>query len=324
MSDRDTQYEEEDTASITMVAPPGEDAPESQDEFVVGATLTVLTGPSAGQRHLMIGSGGIGRAASNEVSIEDPTISRLHAMLDLEDDGYRLRDLGSRNGTFLDGVPVDRAGRAVPSTCRIRVGTRVVLQLSTVDQLGAEVAERIQRTLHDDPLTGLGNRASMERRLVEEVSFARRHEQPLGALMLDLDHFKRINDRYGHHAGDQVLRAVGQAVRATIRLEDAAFRYGGEELAILVRGIPEPGMVAMAERIRVSIEQLQVRLGERVVEVTVSIGAAMLRPAAADPGRDLLARADTALYQAKRAGRNRTVLERGFPAIEDGDRPTID
>lgn len=316
MANRDTQYDdEEDTDTITLVEPPQGLDPPAITEEVIGATITVLTGPAAGRLYVLKEHGGsMGRGAGANVVLDDSTVSRVHARLELEEGVWILRDLDSRNGTFVDGMQIDHQPRPLANSCKIGLGIRVLLSFTAVDRLGAEAAEQIAQSLRDDPLTGLGNRSHLERRLHEEVSFARRHGQPLGALMLDLDHFKRINDLYGHQTGDRVLRAVGQSLLRTIRIEDTAFRYGGEEFCILVRGIQDVGLVAMAERIRVAVEELH-PIEEDDLPVTISIGVSALRPDIKDPGHDLIQRADRALYRAKAAGRNRVVV------YTDGARP---
>jgi len=310
MHDRETLHDEdeEDTASITIVEPPLHLEPPATAEEVAGATLTVLTGPGAGHLYVLRDDGGtMGRGDDVEIHLQDNTVSRSHARLELREGVFLLHDHGSRNGTFVDGDRVGPEPIPLSTNCKIGLGVRVLLGFSAVDQLGVEAAEQIAKSLRDDPLTGLGNRVYLERRLHEEVSYARRHGQRLGALMLDLDHFKGVNDGYGHLVGDRVLRKVGRAMLNTIRAEDAAFRYGGEEFCILVRGIAEPGLVAMSERIRTAVGQLRFR-GHADLVISISIGVAELRPDVRDPGTDLVRRADRALYRAKAGGRDRVVV----------------
>jgi diguanylate cyclase (GGDEF)-like protein len=156
-----------------------------------------------------------------------------------------------------------------------------------------------------DGLTGLWNRAYFATRLNTELSLARRTGQPLACLMIDLDHFKQLNDHFGHPTGDEVLRAVGQILSDTCRTEDVVCRYGGEEFVVLTPNTLATAATGLAERLREALEKHDwSRLG-RGVKVTASIGVADL-PAASPP--DILELADAALYQAKHAGRNRVVL----------------
>ncbi|MFB9993332.1 diguanylate cyclase [Deinococcus oregonensis] len=170
-----------------------------------------------------------------------------------------------------------------------------------------------------DDLTGLVNKRAWLARLEETVQLAARHDVPTSVLVLDLDHFKAVNDTYGHLAGDHVLAALGSCVQQQLRRSDVAGRYGGEELVVLLPHTPASGAWIIAERLRAAIEGLPLCWkGERVA-VTVSIGIASL-PSAAVPrpeelALEVVARADQALYEAKRQGRNRVVQS----AVTDPD-----
>ncbi|HYD55742.1 MAG TPA: GGDEF domain-containing protein [Burkholderiales bacterium] len=178
---------------------------------------------------------------------------------------------------------------------------------------------RLKELATRDELTGLGNRRFVMERGAELLKLARRHNRSLAVLMLDLDHFKAVNDRYGHAAGDDVLRFIGVAMTLQLRATDVAGRTGGEEFAMV---LPETGLqdaLATAERIRLAIAATPVPTDESPapIPVTVSIGVAAL-DASGGSLDDLLSRADGALYQAKRAGRNRVCAEQD----PDGDGGT--
>jgi diguanylate cyclase (GGDEF)-like protein len=170
--------------------------------------------------------------------------------------------------------------------------------------------ETVQRALLEasitDELTGLRNRRFLMARLLEEFERARRQGTAMGFLMIDLDHFKGVNDNHGHPVGDLVLKSVAQAIPEILRDYDIAGRYGGEEFSVVAPGINMEGLVALAERIRKRIEELAIHDNGLSLRVTVSIGASSL--VGDDTVETLLARADDALYQAKRDGRNCTVL----------------
>jgi len=156
-----------------------------------------------------------------------------------------------------------------------------------------------------DPLTGLNNRGAMAITLNREVERARRHEdQFVSVVMIDVDHFKDTNDRYGHLAGDDVLRQVAHSIQKTIRGSDACFRYGGEEFLVCVTNSTLGLSRCVAERIRMAIAE-QVRLPDRARPVTASFGIAHYSNESDWP--ELVARADKALYAAKQQGRNRVV-----------------
>jgi diguanylate cyclase (GGDEF)-like protein len=154
-----------------------------------------------------------------------------------------------------------------------------------------------------DPLTGANNRANLEATLEREVSLAQRHGTPLSVIMLDLDHFKRINDRHGHATGDCVLRTLVARVGQCIRSSDALYRYGGEEFVIVLRSTDLRGAALLAERIRQAVESLTIECEAKGLRVTVSGGVATL--ALGDDAAGLLQRADKALYRSKSGGRNR-------------------
>jgi two-component system cell cycle response regulator len=158
-----------------------------------------------------------------------------------------------------------------------------------------------------DALTSLGNRRHFESRLREESAHARRHHQPFALLLLDLDHFKSVNDTFGHEEGDRVLVHVADAIRSILRADDAAFRYGGEEFVLLLRACDAERGVRVAERLRGTLKARPIELGEEGVVrcVTFSAGVAGAVSSNGFACDDLVSRADAALYAAKRAGRDR-------------------
>jgi diguanylate cyclase (GGDEF)-like protein/PAS domain S-box-containing protein len=176
---------------------------------------------------------------------------------------------------------------------------------------------RLRETLRyqviHDPLTELFNRRYLEETLAREIHRVTRKGVPLGVFMLDLDHFKRFNDTYGHEAGDSLLRSLGQFLQIHIRQEDVACRYGGEEFVLILPETPKEVVLSRAEEIRRSIPQLQIfQRGQILESTTVSVGVAIF-PENGTSGEDLLRAADHALYQAKALGRNRVVVADGEP-----------
>ena len=158
-----------------------------------------------------------------------------------------------------------------------------------------------------DALTGLPHHTAWQRAVEREFARARRYNQPAAVLMLDLDHFKAINDVHGHATGDAVLRAVGEILSQLLRAQDVAGRYGGEEFGLLLPGTTQAGAEAIAERIRARLDS-RVMIPEHGLRVTTSIGCAALEPRDAS-ATAWIARADRALYRAKAAGRNRWVSD---------------
>jgi diguanylate cyclase (GGDEF)-like protein len=183
-----------------------------------------------------------------------------------------------------------------PAELRARVRSSLRTK-ALVDMLG--------RKAMLDGLTGLYNRAYFDQRLAQNLSLVARGGHSFGCVLIDVDRFKSINDRFGHPFGDRVLRSVGTALTANCRKEDALCRYGGEEFVVLTHGTIRDGAPALAERLRSAIEQISLSHDGRRVQVTCSIG---LSDTTTGPPGDIVATADACLYQAKQAGRNRVVI----------------
>lgn len=172
---------------------------------------------------------------------------------------------------------------------------------------------RLVRSGFTDTLTGWNNRRYLKARLGEELARAVRDAEPLVCLMIDVDHFKTVNDRFGHLVGDEVLREVAQRIEGQVRASDVAARYGGEEFVIILPRTTLADGERLAERVRQAVSEIPIALASGVeLELTVSIGLAETQPAADSElklaGEQLLAEADVALYEAKAAGRNAVAL----------------
>lgn len=184
---------------------------------------------------------------------------------------------------------------------RLRTGKRI---LYLQDQLiNAREAMREQATR--DPLTGLWNRASILDILSQELSRSQRHAACFSVVLIDLDNFKEINDAYGHRVGDQVLRQISQAMRASKRSYDSIGRYGGEEFLVVLPDCDEVNAVNQAERLRTTVEALTVETPAKLIRTTASFGVAAFDTQTCPDSIELIEAADEALYRAKRLGRNR-------------------
>jgi diguanylate cyclase (GGDEF)-like protein len=186
---------------------------------------------------------------------------------------------------------------------RLRAGRRIV-ELQE-ELLVAREALRVQAT--HDGLTGLLNRAAILEVLQTELARASRESQPVSVLMVDLDHFKRINDHLGHQGGDTVLREAARRMSSATRRYDSIGRYGGEEFLVILPGCTSEGAVAQAERLRAAVGGEPIDLGRQSVPVTCSLGCACCSDASCTSD-SLVREADGALYGAKEAGRNRIVV----------------
>ncbi|HEY2509443.1 MAG TPA: GGDEF domain-containing protein [Polyangiaceae bacterium] len=280
------------------------------------ATLTMLAGPDAGAI-LALESPEVvlGRTLEAPLRIDEPSVSRWHAVITCSRRGvYTLEDLGSKNGTYVGGKRIRVS--TLHSGDRIHLGPTCALRFSIVD----ETEEAAQRQLYElamrDSLTAVSNRRCLMERLHSEVSQARRDGGALSVLLLDIDHFKAVNDTFGHLAGDRVLCAMSAACAAAVRTGDIFARYGGEEFAVVARDADLADALRLAERLCALMRSLRVEAAGRTIPVTMSIGVASLSecPPDASPA-DLLARADHRLYEAKSGGRDRACGADAIPPV---------
>jgi two-component system, cell cycle response regulator len=244
----------------------------------------------------------VGRGADSQIVLEGDSVSRRHAHLERRAGAWYVVDDGSTNGTYVNEEQISRE-QLLNNGDRIKIGPSILKFLSGADA-EAKYHEEIYRMTIVDGLTQIHNKRALFEALEKELMRARRYERDLSLLMFDIDFFKRINDQYGHLAGDHVLRELARVVQERIRREEVFARYGGEEFVILLPETPLQGAAALAENLRARVaNHAFVFQGERI-PVTVSIGTALLgendKVAA-----DLIQRADEKLYEAKRGGRNR-------------------
>jgi diguanylate cyclase (GGDEF)-like protein len=246
----------------------------------------------------------MGRASDTQLQVEDDGISRKHCKIATAPNGaHQLVDLGSTNGTFLNGIKVNVA--TLQDGDKIQIGANTVLKFSLQDQL----EEQYQRTIYEsatrDGLTRIFNKKYFLDTLRKEFAYCLRHRVPLSLVMIDLDHFKEVNDTYGHPAGDFILQQVAAKIDETIRQEDLFARYGGEEFCLMLRESPADKAVRCAERCRRAIDASPFVFNGTPIKVTISLGVATLVDAEYAQPEDLLTAADAYLYRAKTRGRNR-------------------
>jgi len=198
-----------------------------------------------------------------------------------------------------------------------------MVELASIRIAGLNLRTILEHQSIRDSLTNLFNRRFMEIALDRELRRALRHQKPLAVLMLDLDHFKMLNDTYGHEAGDVVLREIAGIMRQAVRSEDTVCRYGGEEFVAILPELGTDEALNRAESIRHMVSELRIyHRGESLREVTISIGVAVY-PHNSDSPEQLLSLADRALYEAKHLGRNRVVLAEQQAAQPVQSRPHI-
>ena len=243
---------------------------------------------------------------------------RIHGRVEVES-GLRCKHVASQSAPYLC-VPMMAQGAAL-GVLHIVLGSSDQERWENRQALGARVGEhlglalaklKLQESLHHmsvrDPLTGLFNRRYMEESLARELRGAERQGKPLGIIMVDIDHFKRFNDTFGHDAGDALLREMGGFFQRQTRSDDIACRFGGEEFTIVLHDASEEVTLRRAEQIREAAKLLQVRHGQRILEhVTLSMGLATF-PQNGTSRDVLIQNADIALYRAKQGGRDRVCI----------------
>jgi diguanylate cyclase (GGDEF)-like protein len=245
----------------------------------------------------------IGRHASNTLRIDEDSISRFHARISRDEQGFCLEDLQSRNGTFVGGTRITR--HRLKDGEGLTFGTEVTFHFNVSDTLEERLLRRLYESSTRDALTGAYNRSHFDERLRAEVAFASRHASVTSLVMIDIDHFKRVNDTYGHAAGDVVLKELVSVAQRSLRTEDVFARYGGEEFAIIVRGMNLIGAHQLAERLRLALEKTPFPLDGKTIHVTLSAGCAAITCCSAPvTPAELIRVADRRLYLAKTGGRN--------------------
>jgi two-component system, cell cycle response regulator len=295
---------DDETTDVMSLTDPGRRRPGKRDR----CTLTLLTSVEAGLVYWIDSEETVlGRGHGCRVRIEDSALSRRHCRILQRAEGHFIEDLGSTNGTFVDGEAL-RQPRRLEDGVRIQMGRDTVLKFSVQDELEMRATRRLYESAMHDPLTGVYNRRYLDDHLEAEFAFAARHGSSLSLMLIDADHFKRVNDTWGHAAGDTALKALAGHLQRSVRTEDMIARFGGEEFAVLAREITLDGARAVAERIRLLVEATPVQLDDgQIVTITVSVGVVTLGGDRQFSSADaLLEAADEALYRAKEAGRNRT------------------
>lgn len=263
------------------------------------------TGPQMGARYVLKHADAvIGRTEECQIHNQDGSVSRNHARLEFRGDGYYAVDLGSTNGTFINNV-LKREGK-LDDGDYLRIGNCIYRFLEG-GNLEAEYHEEIYRLTVQDALTGAHNRRYLMEYLDRELARAQRFDRPLALAMFDIDHFKLINDRSGHLAGDLALRELTAMLKAVVRKDELLARYGGEEFAI---ALPETGVEEAAiacERLRRAVAEHPFVYQSARLPVTVSVGVAVSTRHTTGP-EELIRLADEKLYEAKRGGRNRVAV----------------
>lgn len=306
--DRNSNAHLDEISESTMIVDTNMLKQVRESQQSVQAYLIVLSGPEVGRMHKLETSEiTLGRSADNAMRINDVGISRRHARLVRDHAGVYIEDMASANGTFLNGERlVNRL--QLRDGDKITLGSTTILKFTYHDKLD----ESFQRQMFDaalrDSLTGAYNKKYLLNHLKTEFAFAARHASSLSLIMFDVDHFKHVNDNYGHPAGDAVLIKLASIAQASVRAEDMFARYGGEEFSIICRGVSMGQAAHLGERLRSAVERATFEHNDVSLKVTISVGVAGFPEIPVSRHEDLIEAADTALYAAKHSGRNRVML----------------
>ena len=248
----------------------------------------------------------IGRTEDAYFHLDDDGVSRQHAKIVRQPDGsVAITDLNSTNGTFCNG---ERVGtKVLKDGDKIQIGTATIIKFSFDDALEEEFHRHHYESATRDLLTHCYNKRFFLDCLPSELAFAKRRDKPLSLALMDIDHFKEINDSHGHLAGDLVLRSLGSVLEKRLRAEGLFVRYGGEEFALVMRETPMQNALVAAERVRGIAEKTVFVYEGKKLRITLSIGVVSAPAPGIDTVEDLLKAADENLHKAKQTGRNKVV-----------------
>jgi len=245
----------------------------------------------------------IGRSSKADIQIDQEAVSRNHCKIINTGKAILLRDMGSTNGTYINDELIDEY--VLRDGDYIKVG-RCIFKFLSGSNIENAYHEEIYRLTTIDGLTQVYNKRYFAETLEREIGRAQRYRRDLSLILFDIDHFKNVNDTFGHLAGDSVLKQLANVIKGRIRREDVLARYGGEEFAIILPEIDKHNALSFGEKVRRITEKAVFRFEDTEIPVTVSVGIATLTPELQEL-TDFIKVADDNLYSAKAAGRNRVV-----------------
>ena len=288
------------SASQTVLTEVGE-AREPSSAIGSGC-LIVIYGREMGRR-VQVGTEPliIGRSPQTQIQIDQESVSRNHCRIRFSGSEFLVQDLGSTNGTYVNDDLVQEEARLRHGD-QLKVG-RTILKFIVGDDVEVQYHEEIYRLMTTDGLTQLHNKRYFDEMLDREVARAKRYKRTFSLLVFDIDLFKNINDRFGHLAGDAILRQLGAVLLGRLRVNDVLARIGGEEFALITPEVGLDGATELAGKIHRLIADTRFEFEGTRVAVTVSVGAAEWQPHYEDPS-DLFKAADEKMFEAKRNGRN--------------------
>ncbi|MAC26055.1 MAG: GGDEF domain-containing protein [Sandaracinus sp.] len=284
---------------VTVVGPAGAGGKKKASRE---ACLVVIYGEDLGRRIPLADEPVvIGRSSRCEVQIDQESVSRNHCRISYNGRGYGVRDLGSTNGTYVNDELVDTMD--LRDGDQLKVG-RTILKFIVGGNIEGQYHEEIYRLMTMDGLTQVHNKRYFDEMLERELSRARRYERTFCLILFDIDHFKQINDTYGHLAGDAVLRQLGTVVRTHVRRDDIIARTGGEEFGIITPEVGLHGAVELAKKLNRLVDEQAFEFEGTRIAVTISLGVCEWDEAMQST-QAIVQASDEKLYEAKRTGRNK-------------------
>ncbi len=292
--------QEEEVSERTIVTKIPKIEPEHQKAYIL-----FISGPLMGEKYLLGNKDiVIGRDKDCDIAISDSRVSRQHLKIGFEAGQVVIEDLGSTNGTFVNGERVIRP-IVLKNGDQVHISSDTLFNFAYGKEADLMFHDVMRQMANFDAVTGVCNKHIFEKRFAEEFSFASRKDLPLSLLMIDIDFFKKVNDTYGHMAGDYVLKGVAGRIGKALRDEDILARYGGEEFTVVLRGTDKDGAIQIAERIRQLVESQPFSFEKQAIPCTISIGVSTLYEGNFPTAAEMLAKADVCLYKSKQSGRNR-------------------
>ena len=270
------------------------------------ACLIQYSGTNLGRRYVL-GSKQmiIGRADNADIIINEKSISRQHARCSLNGPNLEIVDLNSSNGTFVNDVKIKTKHILVDGDI-VRIG-KILLKYFAINNIEKSFHDKIYQMATIDAGTQIFNKKYVLESLEKYFNYSKSNNKTLSCIFFDLDHFKKVNDTYGHDAGDYILKESAKLVGKCIRKEDIFGRIGGEEFVIVLPATDAKTAYDLAERIRKKISKHPFKHGKQKINQTISLGISQMRGSMSS-SKDLLVDADKKLYKAKANGRNRSTV----------------
>lgn len=291
----------------TIIANPGEMSILQQPAQRRNACLVQYSGSQLGKRFPLDSDAmTVGRSPQTDICIDEPSVSRRHSKITLQGENVSVEDLGSSNGTFINDKKIESATE-LNDQDMVRLGT-ILFKFFANENIDGIIHDKIYRMATIDAGTQIFNKKYLLETIKSEFKYSKSYNLDLSIIYYDLDHFKKVNDNYGHAAGDQILKEGSEVIKASLRKNDILCRFGGEEFIVILPNTKLDKAAELAERIRMAIENHVFELEDEQKKSvkhrqTISLGVSQLDKSM-ETESDLLDSADRKLYQSKKNGRN--------------------